>query len=240
MILKELFQQQYPTKTPEQLVQEPDVGNQLGMGSFGTVYKDTTNSANVIKIGNKLAGNKPEKDGFLAYMNKIKNLKLPVFPQINYIHIYQYPNPKKTLEDDGVEKFKYCFKMGMERLHPASSLSKEEWVHIINKLTYPHKIQDLEEMNEKNLADTLDSKLSVAVHYGFLDFANEEDKRIKIKIKDIEDQYLRIAISAISSLRTKFDVDLHSENFMFRRTPYGPQIVIIDPLSYPKRRPWGN
>jgi len=27
-------------------------------------------------------------------------------------------------------------------------------------------------------------------------------------------------------------MDLHSENWMFRRTPYGPQLVIIDPFSW--------
>jgi len=227
MLLKEFFQKQYSVKSREDLQNDPDVGSQIGMGSFGKVYIDNTDSMNVIKIGTT-KGMRPEKDGFLFYLYKIKNLKIPVFPQINYIQIYQY----QTHEPDHYPE--YYYKVGMERLHPSSDLSKEEWIHFINRLTQPYKMIDLDNLDAMELGTIFVSKLQTLTNFGYFDFPDEEEKTVKIKLNDIKDQYFRIAIRTMKKEGKRFNLDLHRENYMFRRTPYGPQIVLTDPFSYPK------
>jgi hypothetical protein len=231
MLLQELFQKQYPVKTPQQLKDDPRVGKKIGMGSFGAAYVDNTNSANVIKIGRQLSGTNPEKDGFLVYINKIKNMKVPVFPQIHYMQIYQYDD-KHPMLDDGEEKINWCYEIGMERLYGAESLSKEEWLHLLRQLYYPHDVSRLEEYDKNELMNTYASKLQILVYYKFIEISDDNYNTIKIPLNEIGDQYLRIAVRAIRGLQKRFNLDLHSGNFMFRKTPYGPQLVIIDPLSY--------
>lgn len=50
----------------------------------------------------------------------------------------------------------------------------------------------------------------------------------------IKNEKLIEALKFINSISNRYHIDLHSDNIMFRRTKYGIELVITDPLSFKK------
>lgn len=242
MKLLEFFQENYPDKTLEQVRNDPDVGPMLtkvdvggdvknASGKYASAYANKSDSASIFKIG--ITGNdgyvKPAKDPYLNYINKIKNLKLPVFPQIHSIQIFQHQDER--YKDYGPQ---YCFKINMERLYEAGDLNEREQAFLLHRLLGRElsitEIQTLKKRNNKLIWYYTDLLLSLA---WFGRAENIDEIPLSIKISDVQDRYLQTALTAIKSVRKvkKADIDIHSGNVMFRRTPYGVQPVVTDPIS---------
>jgi len=240
MKLLEFFQQQYPDKTIQQVIKDPDVGPMLSKvnvagervsasGAYASAFENKMDSSSIFKIGKteNYGYGLPTRDGYLNYINRIKNLKLPVFPQIYSIEIFQH-------KEDVNYGPRYCYKINMERLYNSDDLNIKEHDFLIYRLLgrelTTHEEDILGNMGTSKIWFYADILQSLAY--------NGKVKRIlgvelNLKISDIHDRYLQTAITAIKSVRKvkKAGMDLHTGNIMFRRTPYGVQPVITDPLS---------
>lgn len=241
MKLIEFFQQQYPDRTIDDVKNDPDVGPILtkktvagdteeSSGAFASAYADKTDPTSVIKIGKTESGGtaNPKKDGYLNYITRIKNLKLPVFPQIHSVEIFEH-------KGQGGMSY-YCFKVKMERLYNAGDLNTKEVHYLIQRLI-GRELTEEESKKIENYGSKLiwfySSMLQHLASEGTTKGPWDMTHNIDVKLKDIHDRYLLTAITAIRSIAKvkKVGLDLHAGNIMFRRTPYGIQPVITDPLA---------
>jgi len=210
MLISELFQEQYPTKTLDDLLKDPDVGNFLGYGFYSNVFTDKTNQYNVIKIGEIQEGlGNPEFDAYLNYLAKLKKYKNPVFPQVDSIQIFHDPSSKDH---------PYIYKVKMERLYPSSDIKNKEFEAFYEKVFGGADIERYKQF---------DFRTNRPIDFLYAALGDNE------LFKAIKDPYTRQALGIIKNLNKKggFNTDLHSGNVMFRRTPYGIQLVVTDPVS---------
>jgi len=240
MKLLEFFQPQYPDKTIEQVKNDPDVGpilrkttlggeDVLSAGAYASAYENKTDSSSIFKIGktSNYGYGLPTQDGYLNYINRIKNLKLPVFPQIYSIEIFQH---KADINYSPV----YSYKINMERLYNSSDLNEKEHEFLIYRLLGRELTKEeentLENMGTRKMWFYADILQSLAYNGKVKQSSGVE---LNLKISDIHDRYLQTALTAIKSVHKvkRVGMDLHTGNIMFRRTPYGVQPVITDPLS---------
>lgn len=180
----------------------------IGKGRYSTVRNDPKDPHMVIKK------TKFDKDK-TAYHNK------DVYPQFieALINSDQKMNPyfprvygMKSYNDKSDDKL---HKFNIERLEDLRQLSAEEMDHIIGLIMDDDVRKAWKIDNERMLAW----------------FICEAIKKNSVR-KEIKDRNLYNALTFLSKfLKKNWYLDLHSENMMFRRTPYGPQLVITDPFS---------
>ncbi|MEM4258074.1 MAG: hypothetical protein QXL17_02845 [Candidatus Thermoplasmatota archaeon] len=208
----------------------------LGAGIEGTAYRLEDNP-NVIKV---MTSNK-ENLGKIPYLQYILTLSKyakenPYFPRVD--RISEIPiNPSEynvvinnvhEKNPDVAQKFARTFAryplsklivFKMEPLVEFSQATREELLVLFQKMfgTEPTK-----QLSPNELREEITKIIEKAVHGKYTaDYLNQ-----------IKDPYLKNAISLIKKVRakTKAYVDIHRENVMLRRTPYGLQLVITDPL----------
>lgn len=125
----------------------------------------------------------------------------------------------------------------MEKLQEFNTLSDQELEAMTNRLLKDVTVEDTIQSHLKDyswssninkIERNVRADPATAVANYIKKSVNENDFRDKIK-----DPMFAKALSVVRSLAMNFDkyADLHSGNFMIRRGPTGPQLVIIDPLS---------
>lgn len=187
--------------------------NQLGMGFYSKVVDDKEDPHFVKKYNHRF-DNSRIHDGFVIYAEAIIRYKLydnPFFPRI-YKH-------NKTHDSHG----KVLHSYQIERLYPLKQLSLEEI-----KFLYSQLFNDGENIIEEvgGSSATLDTLISVMV--------NIISDSIRATARDIKNPDLLNAVNIISSIVNACSecfLDLCANNVMFRRSPYGVQLVITDPIA---------
>ncbi len=193
-------------------------GEELGDGLYSVVVSDQDQPGTVKKLSYGYRGNGYTfesllKDGYFNYvMAMAENNRMDWNPYLPKIYSIKFFESKDNL---------IAFTIEMERLFPIEELSNEEIGFIGDKI-FEDFSERLERQGSDNWLDDLMRYIEAASKgYGHA-----------YGIKIIDSRF-RHAMSIISKLRrsNKGGIDIHEGNIMFRRTPYGPQLVISDPLS---------
>lgn len=220
--------------TPDKLALKPDSGRDLnwkdvehdadlGQGYFGFVKTNSDSDSGQITAYKtaKLDYNNPNLDGYVAYVNALKqqidahpNRYLPQIHNVKLVY-----DPKKIYPQTG-----YVL-VDMELLTRGTDMSGEELFMAYQKM-----------LNNPQPMDT--SQYHVYTPYRGLSKIIELIKIIHNhgtpQDKNLEpDPELVAAIDLIRGISSRgFSFDMHHGNVMFRRTSFGPQTVLTDPLSF--------
>lgn len=181
----------------------------VGRGLFSTVKADK--DPHMVK---KYTTNFEEDDVFDLYVRFIIKNKLhenPYFPRIY--------NFKEIRDKEGKPLYKYQ----IEKLQNITNLEKPELEFIIDKLFGNGFF-------EKHLSG--ETKRSIIYELAnAVETAIENDVGNKIKDDDFKKAAKLIRMFAKSKKCPNCRIDLHQNNIMARRTPYGVQLVITDPVA---------
>lgn len=181
----------------------------LGAGSYGAVYDQPGKDvSHVLKIGHQ---RDDPYDAYLSWIEKILNKHNPYFPQINEV--------QRLASRNGGE----FFKVRMEKLRPLSELTIQEATFIANKW-YGHEegLYSIGQLLATRVKLQPDHMIAAALDRLF-DFPNLRST--------IQDQQLLEALNILDGLYEEgFQNDIKYDNIMLRRTKYGAQPVITDPL----------
>lgn len=144
-------------------------------------------------------------DGFEAFINYLIDHDL--MDNIHFPQVYEVKHLDDTTGTH-VNKFQ------IEKLIKLESLSREELVALTNS----HFNPELVTADPFFIATTV----SDAVTY-------PAQLNMKVKMESLKE-----ALQIISDIRKeeRRHLDIHANNLMVRRTPYGPQLVIADPFTY--------
>jgi hypothetical protein len=198
-------------------------GKQPGEGHYSKVEPKEDDPHMVTKTSYDPHKELELKDGYFYYINEIYKTKVaqgnPCFPRVYEINVYR--------DSTGAAKFK----ADIEKLEEAISASEEE-ILALGKRMFLH----FDQSHELNMANSLTFRntKNTSNKTKYLDsIANELYKSTYNPASYIRDENLVEAMKFISKLEKqnkKVDLDLHSENFMFRRGKNGIQLVITDPF----------
>lgn len=191
-----------------------------GEAAYARVYDLPKETNSVLKIARHPEG-KVEMDGYLSFAKRVMKMDNPYFPKIDELD-------QKQVDGDG-EPF---FTVKMEKLNKLTELSNDEIYASLARI-FGHDLSDHHRrqfvlQNTKELQRERKDVLQIALAT-FLEKAIQEDKFMAL-IHDTE------LLQALKMLRIFWknhhylDVDNH-DNIMFRRTPYGAQLVFTDPFS---------
>ena len=201
----------------------------LGKGVFGTVYTKPRDVETAVKISTLNQGSW-DADGYYNYIERVKDLKAdthnPYLPQIYDVERVEVRGKKPYLVVE------------IERLYPTKSLSSEEaelvFQNIIGRpITKDDRarIQTASgrhwrtgEPNPINWIWAARNVMQSIIKQGDWGIWND------YSVKNPE---LKAALDIVADLvKQGYVLDLHDENYMVRRTPYGVQPVLTDPISF--------
>lgn len=187
----------------------------LGAGSYGTAYdtpKTPTGMNIVTKIHRMFS---PSQDGYVNFLKQLKRITAdhpnPYLPQIYSV----------TVKDQGKESVAV---VEMEKLQPALSLSIQQIRNIFTKLGQGS-------LRGFELPNPGDDKSHVKHLKKLEEWVDEAVMHPK------EHQWLDPEFLEACELIHRLDkhdlglIDISLGNIMYRATPYGPQLVITDPLE---------
>jgi hypothetical protein len=180
----------------------------MGSGRYSIVRKDPKDPHMVSKRQkiDTSGENYHQKDLYPEFVKALVNSDQkmnPYFPRIYGVNKYT--------DKQGVTLHKF----NMEQLNSMHTISKEELQHVLD-LIIDEGIQR---------AWGIDTDMMLAY------FLSEAIKKSSVR-KLVKDRNLYNALVFLSKfLKKNWHLDLHADNMMFRRTPYGPQLVITDPFS---------
>ena len=182
----------------------------IGSGGFATAYADKDNPHEVTKGSSRMF----MLDGytsFLEALSKDENAQSnPYFPHFSDINMYK----------NRLWRTK-SYNVKMERLHKTNTLSNAE-----KAMLREHMFTEY--YNTSAVGERLDFHTLMA-HAIY-----------KNKTEWMKDENLVAATKFLhgASKEYDFDLDLNAGNFMVRRGPFIPQIVIIDPLGCKTGQGW--
>jgi len=184
----------------------------IGHGHFSSVAPDDDPHF-VNKRSVRVVNPKDTHDaywGYVYYIIKNKLWQNPYFPRIYDV--------KRIVDKDG----KMHFTAKMERLEPFDSDDIEGTVLPLVRRIFTEEAR-------KHFRLSGRASLKVILLKVILDSMRHEGY-----LKYIKDDQLVDAIKKLKDYRNKYwvDLDLHQNNVMIRRTPYGPQLVFTDPFSF--------
>lgn len=186
----------------------------IGKGRYSTVRSDPKDPHMVTKKSkfDKNTTQYHNKDVYPQFIEALINSDQkmnPYFPRVYGMKSYT------DQKGDKLHKF------NIEKLEDLRELSKEELEHIMD-LAIDENVRKARKISDERI---------------FAWFISEAVKKNSIR-KEIKDKNLYNALTFLSKfLKKNWFLDLHSENMMFRRTPYGPQLVITDPFSQESIQP---
>jgi len=211
----------------------------LGAGNFSVVFSSPENSAEVIKVSNKVIDVKD--DGYLHYINKIgkeiEENQNPYLPRVYDLEIYR---GEEILPISGQPISRYHYTLKLERLHMFESKDYNAELYGDDSDNDPYSIANqLRIMVEKIYTEDGLGVFKERYNVTFNAFVRDLRKAITIEdfsiIKDKNliraIRVLREAGGALESAVGMALYDIYQQNIMFRRTPYGLQLVITDPLA---------
>lgn len=184
----------------------------LGAGYFSSVYAHDDNPHDVMKFPRKEAS-KSDTDGFRIFISALAKDKEmqsnPYFPRFRMIRKFEHGD-------------EHSYTARMERLFPLEDLEMEDLYSIVERIyddelaTYLYDRASLPHLFYKQLAKAVSNTVESKWH-----------------VENITDAHFAEATDWIHDLaeREGFYVDLHFNNMMVRRTPYGSQLVLSDPLG---------
>lgn len=184
--------------------------NELGRGRFSKVMGMKKDPHMVQKKTIMKVGNPhpTQEDGFTAYIDLL--LANDLMDNIHFPKVYE---DSKVTDKTGTERHKYT----MERLVELSALSDEEIESI--GTTHFHRMV----YSPESIAEKIDEACQ-----------NNYGRKTFIKLESLRDACEIVQEIAEAS---RFRLDLHEGNVMARRTPYGLQLVISDPLGHSSAPP---
>lgn len=183
----------------------------LGSGTFASAYHDPKQSPHEVrKVSKEMHERKI--DGFYYYIKELENNPdndNPYYPRFSAIKIYKKPEVKPKTWSTGAY---VTYSAQMEKLYNIRELKASEKQYILSKLH-----------GESTIDQTDHNKSIVSI---VRDQMHGDGKAT--------DPHFIRAIEFINKVASEHSylADIHDDNIMFRRTPYGPQLVITDPLGY--------
>jgi hypothetical protein len=216
-------------------------GKQLGSGYFASAFEKPEDITTVAKVA-RLNQKSWDEDGYYAYIEKIKNLKGYLYlPQIYSIKRVQPTSKPNTDPDAGVED-PYLI-VEIEKLEPTTKLTYEELAFVFSKLVgeeittiFPSDQYDRNDLAQAHLAQALGCLLDKTIT-GVRPWMPESVRRGLENLKIVDPELIKVIKILRNLYQQGFSPDVHSGNFMFRRTPYGPQMVLTDPLAFKSADP---
>lgn len=180
-------------------------------GKFSKIKDDPISPHFVLKLETKRDDAYWE---FVEFLIKNKLFSNPHFPRIYDV--------KKYVDDTG----KMARMARIEKLFPISSLSNEEVVSILENNFVDFIVTNIKSsaLSKSDMVELISGALSDAI-----DSSKHPDKYITNKQLSDAVASIRHFIRRVNKLDGLVS-DIHSGNLMVRRTPYGAQIVFIDPV----------
>lgn len=195
----------------------------LGAGVFSRVYGHDENPHEVVKLS--WPHHQSGGDHYVEFVKEIaQNPSMqenPHFPRIRLLR-----RITSTIENT----FEYIVRM--ERLVDFTKLTEDEYEMVCRSIFKSDYInQEL-----FNIPDFQKSKQWRAIYHRWAELfvgSAEIPDKVYAKIDHNRARDLVSALRIIENLSEKYNarIDLHMQNFMFRRTQYGPVLVITDPLA---------
>jgi len=185
-------------------------------GSFGGVFRSTDMNT-VYKIGRVAAGKDPSADAYLTYAKAVKHRNNPVFPQIYNIKVFELTHPEEA-NQIGLEVtshhaiVNYIYIVTLEKLLPFDPTDEEVEFLWNRYFIIPLPEKDSQERRSSQ----------------FVSYLREITNTNALDI--VKDPYAKELVQTLRGLLRKFSNDLYPSNIMMRRTPYGVQPVISDPV----------
>lgn len=189
--------------------------------SFSTVRNNRDDPHTVVKHNfrpmNPVQWDSMPTDGFNFFIEAL--IRKDAMDNIFFPKVY---NIRKISDNHG----QYIHKYVTEKLYPLNSLEVDDLKKIYGECLYGYKkagFNEEEEHYPRKMARAIAGALSDAVE-------NQDFSRIK-------SDELKEALQILLVIKNEFSkrgagFDLHSDNIMARRTPFGVQLVINDPFSY--------
>lgn len=205
----------------------------LGKGVFGSVYTNPNDIETAVKISKLNQGNW-DADGYYKFIEKVIDLKQethnPYLPQI-----YNVKRIQPTTKSDP-----YLI-VEVEKLYPSASMSTEEAKLVFSKMI-GRKItqQDIDLIQKETGVDWKTKepkpiKWQWAIRNVMQAYIDDDDWGIWDNFKIKDPQFVEALQIVRDLVNDGYTLDLHDENYMVRKTPYGNQIVLTDPLSFKAR-----
>ena len=205
---------------------------QIGSGTTATLHSSDEEPGTVHKRvrGRALFRNMAElqSDPYFQFINMIKQgnrLDNRFFPRIY--------NIETTQDARGLG-----YNVEMERLERFDMLTEEEARNIGNQLFHNfdamRSFEDAKVRRKRGVPGATKEPAKAFLLEAIVDLLelSFSRQRIRIQPSSIKDPEFARAIALIRGLMKKQQLysDMHEGNVMFRRTPHGPQLVIIDPV----------
>lgn len=189
----------------------PTSKKEIGRGVFSVVNSDKNDPHTVNKTQLVRPDKVGDKDSFESFAKIV--IKHKLWDKIHFPRIYAQ---KLTTDKGGRTQYKWK----IERLVPLYDMSKKEFEFMAEKYFVP---------------DVADRAKSDAMIFAK---AVRDMVRYEAMEKYIEDEQFLEAVQItrkmfefLNGKRPRVRLDLHVNNMMVRRTPYGPQLVITDPFA---------
>lgn len=241
---------QYSKRTPRQPNMGKTVGNKaVSGGAFSTVVNAPGAVEKVVKFG-KSAREEAQSDGYLAWLEQIHNNPNPFFPVIDKLKIY--PQQEISMDQDRPDKVKrQQYQVRMEKLQPLSGLSEREAQYVLSRYFGVDLNDHQKQLIQKHIETFPEGRrpgggeIMASMVAEILDDIVRENGCGEIQYflggkivpvipcVSVKDDNLKEAIAIMKKMKQQgYLPDIHYNNIMVRRSPYGPQPVITDPFMY--------
>lgn len=193
---------------------------QAGGGKYSHVYELPKEVNSVVKVARHPADD-IKRDGYYNYIKTVMAMDNPYFPKVDEIKRFKSPDGKEF------------FSVRMEKLNNMAQLSTKE-IQAFYSRAFTRPVSDEEvvtmtkqivsPMRRKEAGD----KVWVLAMTEFIENCVEDPD----EAKKIADPQLKQAVDVLRMfMKHGYMGDIHPENIMFRRTPYGAQLVFTDPFQ---------
>lgn len=225
MLLEELINPEIKNRKINKFTNIPDNKNVLGSGFFSRVYKDKDPHL-VTKSTKTDAYNLETYDVYWYYIRKIVESKInehnPYFPRVYGVTSYKLKSPTNKIDAKSEMR-----NAKIEKLESLHSFNRDKELLIPILLRIRNKKYLMKYLNtDENFSDINGLDIMTFIT-GFV----RDDIALRNDDEHIDDKLYLQAIKFIRNISKKaYNVDIHMDNLMIRRTPYGLQLVITDPL----------
>lgn len=247
MKIKQLLEYQFPTiqnvnvksiRHPGQdnfinKVYQSDDVQRVGGGMSATAYHNPQKTPHDVR---KISGGSKRRDidGFYYYILELETHSdntNPYFPRFRAIKVYTDRHQDSGGGDETKDHITYSVQM--EKLTHLRGLSNSEKRMILFRLFGDRQHRDGSDRR------IIQKQLSGPEYWGYKILSIirnilEEEQGANALMELIVDEDFKNAISFLKNVYSKsasIHYDIHDDNVMIRRTPYGPQLVFLDPFN---------